>query len=1328
MKKYSILLLSLLTAAACTKENTQDIKPAFNSNLELRAAFDEQSSRLATEDGLTFSLEENKEQIGVYIHTDGTATVTNALYTAGAKDEEGYISFTSEVKPHVQATTKFFAYAPYSETTIAVNGSTEGGVTPQSVASSNWDGMRAIELPSEQAQPAAGVKTDLAKYYAVAATPAMPKTRDLDSYSVDLQFSGVFALVRFGLNNYTDGTIKISKLVFSAENTALTGYFNVDLTHENPKLANTEYAPVAVDGKTFDAVTVTLAEPATVAPKEMAEVYAVVNACSATAPKLLVYATDADGKAIYFEKTLSDKTFTRQQRTAIGVKLDTPIYEEDYAQEVIDALQNGGTVKIEKDVDLSEKLSGNLEIPKGVTVNIEVPAGVKFTIDKEGTKYIENYGVISFSGEGTIESYRNIVRNYGEMTIDGGTFVTHNVSGGTGIYNGQGGKAIINNCDVQATSFALFNENGYMEVNGGTFTSTSSTTTSGPNWAYCAKMSGTNTETIINYAVINGVQGGLSASDGAKMTINDGIFSTYKNLPEETNHYGLYVATDAEVTVNGGKYYREGSPYCVYNGNNDTGTTFAKLYLNGGVYQDQGYDQSTTTSLLANEGYKWVKLETPETYTNPVNGKTNTYYYQIVEGVEDLGYTETENGYEIHNAAGLTWFAEQVNGGNNFSGKTIALTADIDLDGIDWKPIGTNPDSNTLRFNGIFDGQDHTISNLDVNTTADGVPSGLFGAVSGTVKNFKIEHATINSVNTQTNRSTGVAVGVGYPSAKIQNVTVTDATVNAYRQVGGIVGYLYGTVSGCTVNGLTIEAPLDNTGDNGDKVGGIAGFMGGDSGICFDNTVTDAHIKAYRDVGGILGIIYSGSISTFKNNKIADSSVEGTKGESANAGAIVGRYEGTSASDIDPSNTATNVTVIPGGGNEVVAEGVELTPDGEYLILNATGMKSLASLVNESTDGFAGKTITLTENVDLGGEEWTPLGNGSRNGQTYTGNAFKGTFDGNGKTISGLKIATLAGKAGTGLIGILDGGTVKNVTLDVNIDVAGNANELAAGCVGLLTNGGIVENVTVSGNVSSGETAAGIVSRVIKSGTVRNCHNKATINGTAHNIGGIVGAAYYNNEGMTIEGCTNDGAISGKYAVGGIVGFSAADIKNCENNGAITTATVSAGGIIGEQQNSGSIIGCTNNSDITNTSEGYGTGGIVGWIRYIGDASAYTSKEAITVSGNENHGSINGGNDAGGIVGTVYQYGMISENKNYAKTLSAKTFVGGIVGNVQFLPPADNPGTNVSHNGMPDTFHVDVINNYSETSLDNMTGGLKDKFAYTNDATLTTIEGNTSNE
>ncbi len=1369
MKKQSILFFALLAAVSCQKENTQDIAPVFDSNVELRASFDEQSSRIATEDGLTFSLEEGKEKIGVYIQNDGMNALENVLYTAGTADEQGWISFTTQMPVQVQSTSKFFAYAPYSATTVDVSGSTEGGATDggaiePAAAGSGWNGKRAINLPDLQEQPAAGVKTDIAKYYSVVAAPATPVARDvLDSYSVNLQFSGVFALVRFGLNNFTEGEIKISKLVFSAENAALTGYFSVDLTHENPKLSNTEYVPEAVAGKTFDKVTVTLAEPATIAAQEMAEVYAVVNACAVTAPKLTVYATDAEGKDIVFEKTLSDKTFSRQQRTAIGVKLENPIVA-DYAQEVIDALKNGGTVKIEKDVDLSGKAvtapNGALmiEIPEGTEVNLNIPAGVTVKLANEGENIrLFNYGNVTISGEGSIEGAYGIMRNYGTLTVESGNFKTTNTTGGTALCNENGGTMIINNANIDAAYYALYNDNGTMTINGGTFKSTSNNNNSnGQDPAYCVCICGENAETTINYAVIEGIQGGLAAIDNATLTIHDGIFSTYYPENGETylNHYALYTANVGTATVNGGKFYSEGSKVCIYTGDNDVeGQENGVIYLKGGYFEDMGHNQFSGETIKPAKGYKWVELAEPLVVTNGSNGKTNTYYYQIVEG-EDLGYKEVDGGYEIYSAKGLQWLAEQVNGGNNFSGKTITLTADIDLENAEWTPIG----SKANPFAGKFDGGNRTISNLNVNNPEEAF-KGLFGRLvdPGTISNINIDNASVKGLS-----QVGAIVGSAY-TGSISNCHVSgDIAIEGNYQVGGIAGNGYATISDCSVIGNAgsyVKGIYKENNLEGDAVGGIIGYacekhtendvisgcsatidvggtrkVGGIAGQCghtanlgsctFSGNVATNADEAYIAgnagkimVGGLVGELTSDGGTPalcalyIRNCTVAEGSTV-TGVDAKTTGAILGGSRTAGYTLNEENNTATGVTVTP-----TFAEGIELTPDGTYNIVSAAGVKSLAELVNAG-DNFEGKTIVLTADANLGGEEWMPIGNGTRKSAGYTGNAFKGTFDGNGKTISGLKIANRSGSDAAGLIGVLDGGTVKNLTLDVDINVSDN-NDLAAGCVGLLTNNGIVENVTVSGNVKSVKAAAGIVSRVIKSGTVRNCHNHATVSGTSYNIGGIVGAAYYDNEGMTIEGCTNDGAVSGTYAVGGIAGLSAAEVKNCSNSATVTGNGTSVGGVIGEQQNAGSITGCTNTGNVTNKTEAYGNGGIVGWIRYTGDTAAYPNKSIITVSGCENRGSVSGGNDAGGIVGTVYSYGNINNNENYAPTLSAKSFVAGVVGNAQFTE---------GHPGMTDEEHVYVTDNYSETTLDNMTGGMKAKFVYINNSDKTTDSGNTPDD
>ena len=748
MKKHSILFLALLTAVSCQKENTQDIAPVVDSNVELRASFDEQSSRIATEDGLTFSLEEGKEQIGVYINLGDTPLYENVLYTAGSADEQGRIAFSTQVPVHVQSNSKFFAYAPYSATTVDVSGSTDDSVIEPAAAGSGWNGKRAINLPNLQEQPAAGVKTDIAKYYSVVAAPATPVASDvLDSYSVNLQFSGVFALVRFGLNNFTEGEIKVSKLVFSAENAALTGYFSVDLTHENPKLANTEYAPEAVAGKTFDKVTVTLAEPATIAAQEMAEVYAVVNACAVTAPKLTVYATDAEGKDIVFEKTLSDKTFSRQQRTAIGVKLENPIYEE--AGPVICNGESYETIAdaVAANTDATEITlkAGTFTLPndlKNLTIN-----------GREGTEInIENANPSRYSDV----VFNNITFNVGQNSYHGFQHagnITFNKCTINGLLFGYGSHEIYNEC--------VFNN---------------------PTGEYCMWTYGANAD----------YTGCVFKGNGKFLHVYNEGSADLRTINIKNCKFVSTKKTKAAVNV---KSTSSGT-HLQFNVNIDNCTTEGEFpEANGGLWACDNVFFDTVS----------IKVDGTEVY---------------------LDYKEVDGGYEIYSAKGLQWLAEQVNGGNNFSGKTITLTADIDLDGIDWRPIGNVTSYPGITFAGTFDGGEHTISNLTTsdNTTAH-ASAGLFGSITGKVRNLKLENVNVSS-------SHYAGAIVGYSSAGV-----------------GM------EISNCHVNGGTIVSSPEavNGGhDNGDKVGGIIGYTVAGN-VVKGCSVSNITVSGYRDIGGIAG-------------------------------------------------------------------------------------------------------------------------------------------------------------------------------------------------------------------------------------------------------------------------------------------------------------------------------------------------------------------------------------------------------------------------------------------------------------------------------------------
>ena len=215
----------------------------------------------------------------------------------------------------------------------------------------------------------------------------------------------------------------------------------------------------------------------------------------------------------------------------------------------------------------------------------------------------------------------------------------------------------------------------------------------------------------------------------------------------------------------------------------------------------------------------------------------------IADGVE---FDEETNTFSISSAAGLEWLSYQVNGHGpsasvtatqqtygaanvSFSGQTVVLACDIDMQGRDWTPIGYETKDNgasIYAFAGTFDGQNHIISNLTVSTEKNS-NAGLFGATNrATIKNVTLKDVTINS-----HYKTGAIVGDGY-NALIENCHVEGGTITVTpweikpgvyddaNNVGGIAGYLVGQpleahAKGCTVDGLTITAFR--------KVGGIAG-------------------------------------------------------------------------------------------------------------------------------------------------------------------------------------------------------------------------------------------------------------------------------------------------------------------------------------------------------------------------------------------------------------------------------------------------------------------------------------------------------------------------
>ena len=202
-----------------------------------------------------------------------------------------------------------------------------------------------------------------------------------------------------------------------------------------------------------------------------------------------------------------------------------------------------------------------------------------------------------------------------------------------------------------------------------------------------------------------------------------------------------------------------------------------RMSLDDGLFvQDITVDDWDEQEIVGGEAVEWV------------NGFSETGDYEPAQLNAD-GY------YEIKNGGNLFWFANHVNTADRTANAVI--TADIDLEGRPWTPIGSIGEENN-NFRGVFDGQNYTIRGLNVEGGIDGL--GFFGEVrTGTVKNFTIYGEVV--VNTEVDYVGGVIGSIcglngendlERNGAVIQNITSyvnLTAKVHGPGMIGGFVGY-----------------------------------------------------------------------------------------------------------------------------------------------------------------------------------------------------------------------------------------------------------------------------------------------------------------------------------------------------------------------------------------------------------------------------------------------------------------------------------------------------------------------------------------------------------
>ena len=300
----------------------------------------------------------------------------------------------------------------------------------------------------------------------------------------------------------------------------------------------------------------------------------------------------------------------------------------------------------------------------------------------------------------------------------------------------------------------------------------------------------------------------------------------------------------------------------------------------------------------------------------------NDYNYpEFVDVANGVKYDAATRTYYLYSVDGLEWLSTETNtNNNNFSGYTVKLTSDVDLNNVAWTPIGQ---SNT--FKGTFDGGNNTISNLTV--SGDNINVGLFGSVVGTIKNVKIANVNLSSSH----------------------------------WAGAIVGFMYGTIENCHVDGGDIKVSVKD-GDNGDKAGGIVGYICGEPySLVKGCSVKNLTVTAYRDVAGIAGCT-NGTVEITNNSVdkvtvIANMLQDGGKTlADANADKVVGRN--IANADLS-TNTTNNVTVTIYGidSNNIATVGNDAGVT--YAINKGTTTISLTPGTYIIPDEAKGKTLTF---------------------------------------------------------------------------------------------------------------------------------------------------------------------------------------------------------------------------------------------------------------------------------------------------------------------------------------------------------------------------------
>ena len=410
----------------------------------------------------------------------------------------------------------------------------------------------------------------------------------------------------------------------------------------------------------------------------------------------------------------------------------------------------------------------------------------------------------------------------------------------------------------------------------------------------------------------------------------------------------------------------------------------------------------------------------------------------------------------VDSASDLYRLSQDVNNGTNYSGKTIKVRNNLDMSKAqgtcvgDFEPIGTE----SKPFKGTFDGGAKTISNLTINKpTSNNV--GLFGYIN----NALIKGLIIDKFNVKGQNNVASIVGQSAPGV-IRDIMVKSANIVGNTSVSGITNMP--PISGNDSNNIVIkDITLNATGGTSVTIGtGYSQFYTTSIVEKANLTGTNALFTSGTGIYNSSNVLanQSSNTSAFPTSDIGDINFY----ESAGLDTWIGGDNDSSGYYWDYENDNSKDIVLKSVESKPIPNDIDKVlsknSNNQYVIKNGKDWKNIAGNFLKLD-----KNYILENDINFSGKQFYMLGSSN--------NQFKGTFEGNIKTISGVKI-NASRVNDIGIFGKTNGARIYGLKID-NINVVGNS--YVASLIGEAANGYISKVMVINAKVVGNTNVSGLV-------------------------------------------------------------------------------------------------------------------------------------------------------------------------------------------------------------------------------------------------------------